>query len=59
MSGLQDLRNPFSTAFLVALIFAVLAFIIAVTLTFLNTNDLAVPDNYFSKFYLIANFQKK
>ena len=49
MTGLQDLRNPFSTAFLVALLFAVIAFIASLIIIFLDINDVSVPDSYFGK----------
>jgi len=48
MSGLKDLRNPFSTALLTSLLFAGIAFVTSIILIFLNQNDYAVPREYFN-----------
>ena len=47
MSGLEDLRNPFTTALLTSLLFSILALLTAIILIFLNENDYAVPHDYF------------
>ena len=43
------LRNPFVTAFLVALVASVIALVAAVAVTFSDINDAAVPDSVWGR----------
>lgn len=45
MAVLEALRNPFVVSFVLAIVFSILAFIAAVTLTFTPLNNVALPES--------------